>query len=388
MLHAERLTADSAEHWRAVRRELNQHRQVLTEVASRLYPGVARVGTTGLMCREDWIPDRPLDLDEVKLNWLEHPRAPAVDGTGPESSHVRPVDAHGERYPAYADALAAIDPPALFENRPSYRLLSADLAPGMGQMDLTHGWYFDGVNIGEALGHELAAAWLADPRLDARRSLPLRDLIGDPCDLSRRSAMCAITTLTLWRGATGEASFLLHWRDPTKVTHAGGLHQVIPVGIFQPADGNSASELNDLSLWRSMVREFSEELLGTTEDYGDLGSPLDYDRWPFYHKLSAAREAGTLRVYCLGLGVDPLSLAADILTVAVFDGDLFDATFEGLVAANAEGLIVRGRGTPDAPGVPLTREAIQRFGGGAEPMQAAGAAVLQLMWQHRNNLFD
>jgi hypothetical protein len=51
--------------------------------------------------------------------------------------------------------------------------------------------------------------------------------------------------------------FLLHWRDPSKVSHASGLQQVIPVGIFQPADDNPASEHHDLSLWRSMVHEFS-----------------------------------------------------------------------------------------------------------------------------------
>ncbi len=51
--------------------------------------------------------------------------------------------------------------------------------------------------------------------------------------------------------------------------------QVIPVGIFQPADDNLVSMRSDLSLWLSMAREFSEELLGTTEEYGNLGSPLD-----------------------------------------------------------------------------------------------------------------
>ena len=46
----------------------------------------------------------------------------------------------------------------------------------------------------------------------------------------------AISTLTLRLDrASGRASFLLHWRDPAKVGHAGGLYQVIPVGVFQPS---------------------------------------------------------------------------------------------------------------------------------------------------------
>ena len=35
-------------------------------------------------------------------------------------------------------------------------------------------------------------------------------------------------------------------------------------------------------------------------------------------KPFAAREAGQVRVWCLGLGVDPLTLVTDLLTVAVF----------------------------------------------------------------------
>jgi hypothetical protein len=386
MARADRLVADSAERWRAVRRELNRHRSGLTQAASQLYPDTTRVGTTALLCREEWIPDRPLDLDDVELNWAGHAAAAAVTGMEPASARVRPLRAGGERYPAYADALAAIGPPALFENRPSYRILSAELAPGIGHIDLTGGRYFDGVNIGEALGHELADSWLADPAPDAPRSLPLRELIGDPCDLSRRNAPCAISTLTLRREPSGDASFLLHWRDPAKVTHAGGLHQVLPVGIFQPADSNPDSEHNDLSLWRSMAREFSEELLGTTEDYRNLGSPLDYDRWPFYRELSAAREAGKLCVYCLGLGVDPLSLAVDILTVAVFDSDLFDTTFGRLVTTNAEGRVIGGQNTGAAPRIPFTAKVIQRLDGKSEPIQAAGAAVLQLAWHAASSM--
>ena len=383
MTRATRFAADSPARWRADRRRLNERRHPLTQAASRLYPGAARAGTTALMCREEWIPPRPLDLAEVRLNWAGHPPPPAVSGTDPASAHVRPLRADGTRYPAYTDALAALDPPALFDNRPCYRLLAARLAPGASHLDLAPGRYFDGVNIGEALAHELSAALAGDPGRVTAPRLPFRDFIGDPCDLARRSAICAITTLTLRRTASGDASFLLHWRDPARVTHAGGLYQVMPVGIFQPADGNPASVGNDLSLWRSMAREFSEELLGTTEDYRGFGSPVDYGRWPFYRALTAAREAGKMSVFCLGLGVDPLTLAVDILAVAVFDGDVFDAAFGALVAANAEGRVLGGQGVA---GFPFTEQAIRRFAGGAEPMQAAGAAVLQLAWRHRATL--
>jgi len=72
--------------------------------------------------------------------------------------------------------------------------------------------------------------------------------------------------------------------------------------------------------------------------------------------------------------------------VAVFDSDVFDALFGGLVAANAEGRVIGGLSAPGGPGVPFTAEVIDRFAGGAEPTQAAGAAVLRLAWQHRARL--
>ena len=130
-------------------------------------------------------------------------------------------------------------------------------------------------------------------------------------------------------------------------------------------------------------REFSEELLGAPEDYGTEDGPFRYENWDFYRRLTSARETGQLRVWCLGLGVDPLTLVTDILTVAVVESALFDAIFPSLVAYNAEGRVVRGQGKT---GFSFTDETVSRFTGGAVPMQAAGTAVLQLAWNHRTAL--
>jgi len=78
-----------------------------------------------------------------------------------------------------------------------------------------------------------------------------------------------------------------------------------------------------------------------------------------------------------------------MLTVAVFDADLFDATFSGLVPANDEGRIVAGDGpagaTGAAAGVAFEAGNIERFAA-AEPMQPAGAALLRTAWAHRDTL--
>ena len=255
-------------------------------------------------------------------------------------------------------------------------------APEPG-MCFTSARYFDAVNLGHAVAHELAAAWLADPGGVRLAGLPLRAAVGDPCDLRRRSAITAVTTLTLRRAPGGAASFLLHWRDPARVNHAGGLYQVMPAGIFQPVTDAAAALRSDLSLWRCMAREFSEELLGGSEEYPTRDGVLDYEQWPFYRELTAARDCGRVRVSYVGLGVDPLTLATDILTVAVFDAAVFDSLFRGLVPQNAEGRLVTEHGSA---AIPFTAATIGRLTDGAAPVQAAGAALLRLAWQHRRAL--
>ncbi len=58
--------ADTPDYWRGVRRVLKEHRHELGGVASRLYPSGNRVGGTGLLCREEWLPGRPVELDEER----------------------------------------------------------------------------------------------------------------------------------------------------------------------------------------------------------------------------------------------------------------------------------------------------------------------------------
>ncbi|HEY2305879.1 MAG TPA: hypothetical protein VGI05_08375 [Streptosporangiaceae bacterium] len=388
MVEGQTVAAESAQRWRDVRAVLTANRHELGRVAARLYPDLPRIGSADLLCRAEWLPPAPLGIDDLPVTWDGGP--PAGDGHpvwptgryGGASEQVRPLRPDGGRYASYTDAVAALDRPALFENRPCYRLLDARLAaPAALRAGETS--YFKGIDLGHAVAHELAAAWQRSGDAVRMTDLPLRALAGDPCALDRRPALVAVTTLTLRRDASGAASFVLHWSDPAKVNHGGGLYQVMPVGLFQPVTDAAAAIRHDLSLWKSMVREFSEEFLGTSEDYQTSGGLLDYEGWPFYHRLTAARREGRLGVHCLGLGVDPLTFATDVLAVAVFDAPLFDAEFARLVALNAEGRVITGGGPA---GIPFTAETITRLTGGREPLQASGAAVLNLAWEHRARL--
>ncbi|MFG2003732.1 hypothetical protein ACGFNU_31700 [Spirillospora sp. NPDC048911] len=335
--------------WADVRKRLNASRADLGVVADGLYPGATRAGSTALLTRPEWIVTNPIPLEAVRLEWEPEPEPPAV---------ADPPEGLPAGFRTYAEAMAALAPPAVFENRRAYRLLDANLDTGLGATVLRLGpaYYFDAVNVGESAAHELAAHELAEEAA----GLPLRTRLGDPCDLARRAALPAITTVTVRAG--DPASYVLHWRDPEKVAHAGGLYQVMPVGVFQPL----GDDVDDLDLWGSMKREYSEEFLGNDEVL-DRHEPRFAS---FARDFDAARGAGEVRPYVLGLGVDPLTFALDLLTAVVIEPGTFDRLFAGLVQENDEGKVAMAPFDGTVP----------------QPMQPAGAAALDLARRHRGSL--
>ena len=356
----------SQRDWLRVRSYLTEHRYDLAVRAAEDYPAALRVAGTPLLTRPGWLPAAPVPMDQITLGFTEPPAAPPRPVTP-----LLPGRPDGTPYPCYSDAVADLAAPATFENRPTYRLTAAALDPPGPRLDFTRGRYFDGIDTGEAAAHEFAAARLGS---GPPPGPGLRAAVADPCDLRARPANLAISTLTLRHdAATGRATFVLHWRDPAKVGHAGGLLQVIPVGVFQPSGPDPDRERADLSLWRSMLREFDEELRDRPESYG--GDPAG--DWPFARRMTQALATGEVRVWCLGLGVDPLTWATDLLTVAVIESHLFDQLFSLAPRPNEEGRVLAARDF--APHV------IDRIVGG-EPIQAAGAAVLRLAWTHRDVL--
>jgi hypothetical protein len=375
--------------WHRVRAYLQQHRHELSASAAARYPAADRAEDTDLLTATVWRPAAPLPLEAIELSWAVAAPAGlapaaggrdavpaadgwdaalAADGWDAALAAVLPDRADGLAYRRYSAAVADLAAPAIFADRRTYRLTGADLTGSRGALAFGPGTFFQGYDVGAAVAHEHAAAVLG---VLAREDL--RALVGDPRELARRPANLAISTLTL-RADGAAATFPLHWRDPALVGHAGGLYQVIPVGIFQAADDGPASQAQDFDLWRGMTREFAEELLGMPEDYGPAGTAVDYGGWPFARQLTAARAGGSVRPWVLGLGVDPLTLATDLLTAVVIDAPVFDELFGAMVSSNAEGRV--------RPGLAFTAETVGRVTA-REPIQAAGAALLRLAWRHR-----
>ena len=374
--------------WRSERRWLDRHRWELARLAAQLSPAGHRVHRTSLIAAPAWQLPEPISLRSMVVTLDEGRQTTAVTGREPESELVRPLRAPRTRFDRYTSAIKHLSPPALFESRPSYRLL--DVSLGARQLGFGLAAYFDKLDVSEAVGHELAAECMdvGVPRSPAELvgRLPFRDLIGDPFDPARRAVIPAISTLTVrLRRYPAPPTFLLHWRDSTRVATAGGIYDVIPAGEFQPSSVALWDRRADLDLWRNIVREYAEEVLGEPEHDGSRSQPIDYDAWPLYQRLEDAQDDGAVAPFLLGLGLDALTLAAAILTVVVIDDDVFSEVFGDAVRFNDEGEVVTVGGGSPAGGVPFTRDAVSRMLS-SEPMASPGAACLSLAWQHRRFL--
>jgi hypothetical protein len=150
--------AISQDEWRRMRRELNGKRRGLAEAAASLYRPEARIGGAPFIARREWMPQKPIRLEDIDLDWVEKPVPISVTGTEPEAGRALPLRAPGRRFDRYTSAIRYLDPPSLFENRPSYRLLDVDLSSGSERMTFGLATYFDKLDLSEAIAHELVAS--------------------------------------------------------------------------------------------------------------------------------------------------------------------------------------------------------------------------------------
>ncbi|WP_156756029.1 helix-turn-helix domain-containing protein [Actinokineospora pegani] len=352
----------SREEWLRMRSPEGVRGRELSELAAWLYPEEVRAPGGHVLAGPGWLWDEPVPLDEVRLRWVEAAQPGAL-----EVEHLVPLTDLGVPYRGYSRAVRDVVRPRLMENRPSYRL--TEVGPG-ASFGFGMTAFFSVFDVKQAVAHEFKAAWAAGGReAPGWDELPVRRSIGMPFDPAALLMSPGISTLTIRRGRRGEHTFVLHERDSAKVADGGGLAHVLPAGEFQPA---TADPRADLSLWNTIMREFSEEFLGDPEHDGV--DPVDYTRPPFT-RFEAAKRRGRFRVSHYGLVMEPLELGAGQLTVAVVDGDTFDVLFADRVAVNDEGAVGRD--------VPFTDEAVRRL----EPRLSGSAlTLLRLALRDRRSL--
>lgn len=378
----------ASEHeWIDHRALLNSSRDHLSATAREMHTGSGTVTTvedTDMLMLPEW-RKKPILLDDVRVIWRPTPAADQKNLLR-ESSKWLPPTRKGGRYPRYSEAMRALAKPRLFEDRLSYRLVGLTWRDDADPvMEFATCRYFDMLDVSEPLAHELARVkgrgWptFARKALPSWRQLPLRSRFKqDVLGLETRAVLPSIGTLLLRRAPDGEATFLLHRRDPNAVAIAGGHYSLIPAGVFQPCSDSPVSLSRDLDLWRSIARELDEELLGSEEARGEGGVPIDYELKEPYASFQREIAEGRMTPWCLGLGIDPLTLTVELLTCLVVDADAYDKLFATAVMTNEEGhLVAAGHNTAGLMGFDFSHATFEelRTAGQLSPVATATAAL-------------
>lgn len=330
-----------------------------------------------LLTLPGWIPSAPVPLQDVQLEWQAAP-GPSLTPALQRAQALWPHTAAGTRMPDYVSAINEHTPAgSAYFNGASFRLLAVSPTPAFS-MKLTEGWYFDALNTTEVLGYEAASVHQRKPGTIVG---PYRRGFDSPFDLAGRCALPGVSVLTIGKSDTGPR-FYLHKRSGSKVSVARDVFHVAPAGEFQPSDISREALTRDFDLWRCIMREYAEELLGYEDARGQGGIHLDYEHTPPFSLLQEARRDGEVALHFLGLGLDPLTWKPEILVVAVFEADTFRRLFSAINALNEEGTLVLGE---ENRGLPFDAAAVARYGVDSGTL-AAGQAVLALAWRHRSQL--
>jgi len=166
---------------------------------------------------------------------------------------------------------------------------------------------------------------------------------------------------------------------------------MVPAGEFQPSDDSRFALHRDLDVWLAMMREYAEEFLNMDEVRQGRGAPIDYAAQSPFRELQAAKTAGLVRPYLLGIGLYVAAWKATILTVCVFDASVFDDIFWNMATENREGLfeVPTHHRTAAAPltGWDFTEQTVQDYL--HDPaLNLSAKTVLELAWRHRATILQ
>lgn len=364
------------------RQRISQDRHRLTEKALGLYSErFTDPRLPGVLSSRDLIPDVPFRLSQLSVEVATRQPMSSVTQTRayrqllPRLRSGRPIE-------RYSDAIAEYCPPSLWFNGLSFALQAVTLHDTAPSIQVGTLRYFEGIDTSEALAHELALK----PNGKSMDDFPLRGEIRNPLDFSRFRSLAAVSALTL-RLKDGGATFYLHERDPTKVAMAGGHFHLTPSGVYQPTSSDPITVIRDSSPILTLCREYAEEYLGVEEARGSAGASLSYtEDEPYKSILQALHlEEGTgCGCWMMGIGVDPLTLAPEIICVVAIDHERFDSLFVDMLMQDSEGWF---RGAKMRAGrlvgYDFTRSSIEHLSDSGR-LSPVAAAALEIAWASRD----
>ena len=268
-----------------------------------------------LLTATEWMPNRLLGIDDIHLE-LKNAQLPYATRNATFADRLR--DELGRRV----------------DNNTTFRLMRVESNTPSLRLSFSLGRYADYLNSSEALTWELAlaarkfvgAGRTFEPRSVAESLagvLPLRAQL-DPFDFMNRSAAAGISTLTILAHSDHSRDvFLTHLRGTRQAEGSGTLH-VVPAGMFQPLNQDNAFAATEFSLRRNVLREFGEELLDKEEliqEQGSVNPDQPFTEDSDLRALKDLFDTGGADLRFLGIGLDPVTLKPEILTLLIVDDD-------------------------------------------------------------------
>ncbi len=199
------------------------------------------------------------------------------------------------------------------------------------------GRYYDYINTCEVLGAELADQ-IVRRKIDDLDNVVLtrRGSSEDAYKLDFRASYPGVNCLTIFRDYNEEEKlpkgnyFLLHKRDETQLQAQNSVH-VLPAGGHQGYSKGAARE--DTAIWRTVVREFFEELFDKESLYNQSESLEDVLLNPDIETLTRIFFHGEdpgARIYLHGFGLDPITLKPEVIVTIVVDWKIVQKKFPKL----------------------------------------------------------
>lgn len=325
----ERKERESEEFFRRTINRMRSERASIQCAAARLLakrrPEAQSAINSYLFALPGWVHEVPVALENLDVRFSESLDDPMP---APPTAHLPRTLVPCKRLSECIERLAR---PKDFNDYPHYRLLVIE--PLALRFSRTPSSYFHKIDFGQYLEY----SWLVQRLplwLRRNGSIRLWRTVSQPRDYV---VLAGVSTLTLLHDG-GDLRFLMHQRGRLETAYAMGLFHVIPAGEFQPACEAPASFEKDLDIWKSMMREYAEEIAGAEDYDGRSNVPFNYDLSP-YAELERERNSGNVRLFYCGTGLDPISLQGEILTVAVIREENFRNIFPVIRTANREGKI-------------------------------------------------
>lgn len=319
------------ERWRPAIRYFAERRSHLASIAKDFYRKVDHsqnlaIGELDfpLLTQNGWIRSEPLPL-------TEHTEGLHEPDPGRAFEPRKLVGLRGD-YVAYKGALAYATRRKV-KSEPQHngeifcsKLVNTD-SGGFTGFRYFLSRYFDYINTCEVLGAELADWVISNPNSSSPPTLPFRGTPENAFDLENRATYPGVNCLSIFlnysesRLPRGDY-FLLHKRDETQLQAQNSVH-VVPAGGHQGYAKGGWRE--DTAIWRTMVREFAEELFDQENLYRQpetWENFLDYKDVRKIKKVFFDEPNPAAEVYLHGFGLDPVTLKPEVLLTIVIDWDV------------------------------------------------------------------